>query len=231
MSSPLIASTTISASGDSGTSSPINTIGSSLIVIAINNEISTFGVSDSEGNEWTQLTTYDSTLGANDTYQCFFYCANPTTSSSHTFSATGSEIGACVAAFSGTTLSSAFDQQNGAALPSEGTDPSPGSVTPTQNGELIVTATGSYNGPLSEPTITDGFTLTDSLYGSVAGNTCVMAYLVQETAAAINPTWDAPGASYYVSNIATFLPAPTPMIPYRQSRPTRFIRRPRLIRL
>ena len=65
-----------------------------------------------------------------------------------------------------------------------------GSITPTQNNELIISGWGLSGTTTGTPTINSGMTISDFLNGVggsyVAGGT---AYKTQSTAAAINPTW------------------------------------------
>ena len=89
---------------------------------------------------------------------------------------------------SGAAASSPHDQANGSATASNVFSFQPGSVTPGVNGELIVTALQiSDNGT---GTINDGFTILQQNAGSAgAYQPIAVAYLIQATAAAINPTW------------------------------------------
>jgi len=151
---------------------------------------------DSNGNTYTALNTGN---GFGSQGNIIYYAANPTTSSSHTFTETTWYQGFCVQAFSGIATSSPFDAQNSGAL-------SPGSVTPNFNNELIVTGLANYCGGATG--INDSFTIpasngqigcVDNKYYGVA-----MAYLVQTTAAAVSPTWTTNASNAYTSNIATF---------------------------
>ena len=121
-----------------------------------------------------------------------YYCINPTTSSSHTFTytKTGSFCAANVIALGNTPTSSPIDQQAGTFLAS-GTSFQPGSITPGQNNEIIIASivTGNTGGAVS---INSAFTVSDAVaFGAGVNQGAVMAYLIQTSAAAVNPalTW------------------------------------------
>src|ERR1035437_3908742 len=135
-----------------GTTSGINTLGASLIVLnAAFLSSSTPTPTDSLGNTWTALTpqTYSATQ-----YNQLFYCLNPSVGASHTFSTTGTTSALEVAAFSNVL---GFDVQNG----NQGiADPiSTGSVSPTNNFSLVVS--GINFGVAGSTSIDTGFTITD----------------------------------------------------------------------
>lgn len=187
----LIANTSAGSSGGSSvTTSGIDTTGANLIVLETSN-YHTIGtsitVSDSKGNTWSALNTY----GPTNTESKLYYCLNPTVGSAHTFTITsngGSTYPSiAVSAWSGAHASSSFDQQNGNNVAASSTL-QVGSVTPTENDELIITGCAFYaGGTLS---IDNGMTITNQTNYS-AGN-CMgvgLAYKIQTTAAAINPTW------------------------------------------
>jgi len=195
---------TAAQSPDSGsfTTPSIDTTGATLIVLWL---LSYSGVgrptvSDSAGNTWTALTDHVDSSVSRGT---FFYCQSPSTSASHTFSSTGAtQFGSLyVEAWSGST-SSPFDQQNGGA--GTGATLQPGSVTPSVDNELVVTGVGNYQIAETSYSIDSGFTITDQFTptgNSISGG---MAYLVQTTATAENPTWSYPVAVATVAAIATF---------------------------
>lgn len=163
-----------------GPSSAISTLGANLIVLW-NSGTTTFATpTDNQGNVYTGLP---SQLGAFAGLLAIFYCLNPTVSGTHTFSNSGTTPATAHAAFS---LVASYDQQSGSDGATSGGQP--GSLTPPANGALFVTATG---GSVSTTfAINAGFTILDTL-APVGGTnySLASAYLVQGTAAALNPTW------------------------------------------
>ena len=151
-------------------------------------------VSDSNGNTWIALTP--KSVSGQHTGQ-IFYAANPIVGSGHTFTMTGSSIFASmiVGAFSGIVTSSPFDVENGATLAGSGTTLQPGSVTPSVSGALIVSGFGTGAAPATlgsltlDPDITSIFVQTnkDTVGGVSYGSWA--AWGIQQSAAAINPTW------------------------------------------
>lgn len=115
----------------------------------------------------------------------------PTVSGSMTFTfptTVASFPGIIAAGFTGSATSSA-DQNNSAAWGSlSGTvTKQPGSITPSANGSLIITAANVFVAA-SAPTIDAGFS-TPIFQQSNAGQTysMMLSYLVQSTAASVNP--------------------------------------------
>jgi len=181
--------------GNTATTTGINTTGASLIVVATRGGSS--AVTDSEGNTWTALTAY---TGAR-----MFYCVAPVTSATHTFTTTGAgQFSAiCVQAWSNTDTTSPFDVQNGGNNTS--TTIQPGSVTPSVNGEIVITMTGQGSGETIAPTIGSGFTVSDA-QPFINSNSFPMAmgYKLQTTAGAENPTWTWNASNANGAAIATF---------------------------
>jgi hypothetical protein len=189
-----------SGGGAAVTTGSIDTTGATLLVVAIAcYHTSDTVVSDNKSNTWTALTVRTSGFYRNR----LFYCKSPTVGSGHTFTATNSYNSIAVYAFSGTDGSDA-ESENGATATS-GTSLQPGSVTPTVNGSLVIT---SFMGHYTESHAITGFTKQDITQSSGAYPSLGLAYLVQTTAAAINPTWTwtfSPDAC--ASAIAVFKPS------------------------
>lgn len=193
-----------SGSTSGGTSSGVDTTGASLLVFSITQQGTDVTVSDNKSNSWAGLTVYGGSPKCR-----IFYVANPTVGTGHTFTVSGVNTFSMgfVAAFSGIKTTAPFESQNGVAN-APGTTIQAGSVTPAENGALIVAAVAGGSGFLSTVTIGSGFTKTDSS-AYVASTTYggALAYLVQPTAGAINPTWT-PGASVAMTATnAVFAPA------------------------
>jgi hypothetical protein len=144
-------------------------------------------ITDSKGNTYTGLTIASG--GASNTRCRIFWVnnASPTVGSGHTFTLTGNATYAAMDcwAFSNSG-GSVFDTENGAAGDTVDTL-QPGSVTPAADGALILcgvmsnAAEHSINSSFIE-TADQAYTLSESMgLGS--------AYLIQTSAAPVNPTW------------------------------------------
>ena len=200
-SGPAFLSATSKGGRDSFTTTPIDTTGAGLIVLAL----AWFGgatepsISDSQSNTWTNLT-----LGnANYPYVRLKYCLAPSTSGSHTISSSHSNayLGLAVAAFSGIT---SYDAQQNGGTQNNGTTLSSGSVTPTGNAALIVSSLG-LAGAGQTTSIDSGFSVATHLAGSSSNwYGSDLAYLIQTTAAAINPQWSWGSSTAALSRIAVF---------------------------
>lgn len=199
-------SSSCASSSNGGTvgTTAINTTGATLIVVSLQyfSGAQLNVPTDSVSNTFTQLNI---NTGSTDPAEVLYYINNPITSASHTFSEVSTPSNnfpsICVSAFSGTTITSPFDVQNGsggAGLTTLQT----GSVTPNQGNELIVTGVGYKVGTLS---INSGFTLmTGQSTNAGNGYGAAMAYLIQTTASAVNPTWTDNTSENMATGIATF---------------------------
>lgn len=178
--------------GTAFTTSSIDTTGANLIIVLIGDHSpNNSALTDSNSNTWTLLTA------KNVEERCVLaYCSSPTVGSGHTFTLTppGAVTYASmeVQAWSGAASSTPFDIENG-AVGLGTTTQQPGSVTPNQANSLVVTGITNDNG--GSITINGGFTISDSSLKSVFDSTSVMAYLVQTTATAANPTWTLPSSN------------------------------------
>lgn len=192
----LIAHTAAGASSgndNSVTTSGINTTGADLIVVGT---VQYEGgavlgtLTDSKGNTWTALTAQ---TVASDPYSRLYYCLAPAVGTGHTFTFAGTFIfpAIFVAAFSG---SSAFDVQAGSAAASQAGSFTSASITPSQNGDLIINLMGAGAG--TSFAIDSGFTTTDTLnFNSGVAYGGGLAYLFQTTAAAVTPAWTWTGSA------------------------------------
>lgn len=202
----LIAHTSAVGTPDLVATSAIDTTGANLIVVGIvSNQGSTPNLIDSKGNTWTPLTQ-SAVTGAS---QAILYYSTPTSvGAGHTFTNNGTQTYSTiyVAAFSGAAASSPYDGQQNGATATGVTTLATGSITPTQNGAIVVTVYGfNVTGvPLS---INSGFTITDSQdFGASNNYGGGLAYLIQGTAAAVNPVWTRTGNTNQEARIASFLP-------------------------
>lgn len=180
-----------------GTTGTLDTTGAELLVVCIW-DLTAGGqnLSDNKSNTYTQLTV-ETNFGQSSV--CF-YDLTPTVGTGHTWTTTSRFVGVGVLAMS-TTGTPAFDQESGHSQNASG-NIQPGSLTPTVNDSLIVTAFGSFNG--SAPSMPTGYTQVASNTTSTA-EAGGMGYKIQTTASAENPTWNGSGSSLTV-NLAIFKP-------------------------
>jgi hypothetical protein len=173
--------------------SALNTTGANFLVMTISDygvSSALSAVSDSKGNTWIHLTNYNN---AQDN-TTIWYAKNATVGTNHTFSASGSCISISVMAFSNMDTANPFDVQNGNGCISCSTLQT-GSVTPSTDYSLIVATLGS-NGFGVIPSINLGFTRLDFKLNNNT-ETNANAYLIQTTAASVNPTWTVTGDNGY----------------------------------
>jgi hypothetical protein len=211
MSFTIVAATSAgSADGSSVTTAPINTTGADLIVVGASMGVGFLGVvlSDSHSNTWTALTP-QSISGATN---CLFYCHAPIVGTCHTFTLTGSgnfpSMG--VLAVSGSTVSP-LEAQSGFSTGSTVATIQPGLLSPVAGGDLFTSSIAGN--PAFGLEIDSGFSKstvdwTAGLY--IAGG---IAWLIQGSAAAINPSWSCTGTfSGAATTMATFSPAAIPPV-------------------
>lgn len=205
----------VARTGGSGantfTTPGMTTTGASLLVAAVTvvSTASPPAVSDSKGNSWSALTAQ--TISGQQSAQ-LFYVANPTVGSAHTFTVTGTGIAGAIVVFAFTNIKTTTpaDQQNGAKTSaSPPVTLQPGSITPSNNGDLVVTAcsVGTIgtvdidNDAASIFAVAATLPIGGTSYGIFA------AYGVQGTAAAVNPTWTASSGTDLAAVIASFTAA------------------------
>ncbi len=177
--------------------SAVNTTGANLIVILIAGG-SDITPSDNKGNTYTGLTIHSQ--GGDDSR--LWYCYNPTVGTGHTFHQQWSYECIFAAAFSG-VAASPFDQENGSNT-AGATSLQPGSITPSEDNCLIVTGLMAGNSN-SNHAVNDGFTITNSINGVNGVNYGgAMAYLIQTTATAANPTHSWTSSVVAALSIASF---------------------------
>lgn len=183
---------------DATTSSAINTTGASLLIMAIADVGGTTPV-DSKSNTWVGLTAQSNVLRAR-----LWYVDAPTVGAGHTFGTTsggGHYPSIAIQAWSG-SLPSPFDVENG-ALGVSATSLQTGSITPNLNNELVVAMFGIQDADTI--TVDSGMTITDQI--NLGGNQhygVVLAYLIQTTAAAINPRFSFSVAQSPCATIGAF---------------------------
>lgn len=194
----------------SATTDAINTTGASLLVVGVANyrtgapfSNNAYSLTDSKGNTWAKLNTYFQ----GDTEVALFYCKNPTVGTNHTFtfSNTNGYPSIAASAYSGTDTSQNADQQNGAGA-SSASSLATGSVPPSTDNQLLVAFIGTTAASRDPGSIDAGFSLTDHAQANPGdGLGLGMAYKVQTTAAAVNPTFSITGGTAQLAAaIATF---------------------------
>lgn len=185
------------------TTTGVTTTGCNLIVSFISDYAAggaeSCVMSDSKSATWTKLTTRSSGVL---TRVATYYTYGSTVGTSHTFTAACNvgQYPSIVVIAIANAKSSPFDQQNGAAT-TGATSLATGAVVATEGGETIFTGVSNTS---AAPAINSGFTIQETLAysGTFLGD--AGAYLVQGTAASINPTWSNLTGSDAAAEIATF---------------------------
>lgn len=198
----LLTSTQAAGATNPVSTSGIDTTGARLIVVsASTNVVGSAGMlTDSRGNTWVSL---GSTITPGSTYLWRWYCINPSVGSGHTFSVANVFTSVRVQAFSGPATVSYQAQSDATAT---GTSIAPGSVTPSNSGALVVSGV-FYSSTNNSFGVTGGLTITSNQsFASGVNWGGSMAYLVQTTAAAINPTWTLDPSQGSAAFVAVFLP-------------------------
>ena len=184
----------------------IDTTGVNFLVMAIGASYLTTAVPhDSYSNTWT-LLSYSNLITP---HAFLYYCALPTVGASHTFSTisggTSEDPALAVIGFSG-SKSTPYDVKisnedaNGVT-----TRNLAGGFTPGEDNELIVTAL-CFNSTTAVASIDGGFSITDQAPNRSDGFAygLAIAYLIQTSATAANPTWTNTAAGYMTAIMASF---------------------------
>ena len=211
-----------STDGNAITTSSIDTTNATLLVAGLSYDSvggpGSPAVSDSKSNTWVALTS----SGGPGQRSQLYYVKNPVVGTGHTFTGggTASFPAIFVVAIRDTDVLANVDQQNNNFLGSPGTTIQPGSVTPSLDGEAIVTHAGtSQTGAVLS--IDSGFAILDQFPvspGLAYGGG--LAYRIQSAKTADNPTWTSTGAAEALcATIATFEPADLPYQPAYQRAP------------
>ncbi len=188
----------------------MNTSGANLIVALVVRYTGgpSVTLSDSKMNSWTPLFEQASAvLGAQ-----LYYCPNPAVGGSHTFqvTGTGSYSAVAVLALAGADSSSPFDVQNGNQSPAD-TSIVTGTVAPNQADSIVVTGVVTNdNTDFDTAAAIDSSFIISSRVSSIPaiGIAFGLAYKIQGTAVAEDPTWSWTTAyvNGQVANIAVFKP-------------------------
>lgn len=181
----------------SATTPPVDTTGATILVAAVTAIATPVPApTDSNGNTWLPLTEQGSGVDIR-----LFYVPNPTVGVGQTFSISSVVPSLAIMAFSGAKISGPFDVENGSQA-GAGTTIQTGSVTPSENDELIIAACSHQGDAIG---IDSGFTLQVQipLLGGV-GLGIDFAFLIQTTAGAVNPTFTLAASDNHEAAIATF---------------------------
>src|ERR1035437_3497398 len=197
-----------------------NTAGATLLVAHLScyqGAGSVTTISDSLGNAWTYLTTYNNAgfIKHRIAYAYAKTGGGALVTGSDTFTladAGGNGASGIVYAFSNTDTTSAVytGSQNGATFSNAAFPVQLGSVTPNQYG--LVVSGFSANSGLSAASADSGFS-TAVLQTNSTNNTLAAAYLVSSTGNAVNPTWTSTNVStVFAGANACFKAGTTPTI-------------------
>jgi len=175
------------AKASSGTSASFDTTGADFIVVSIGTVSGNPQISDNQGNEYRRYTGSTLETALNTACASVYFCLLPTTSASHTVTITGNNPSFEVAAFSGMHVTFPLYAERSGSTTTAATIQA-GSLTPPTS-DCLVIATMAYR-DTTTVSIDGGFTITDQkpYVGAVAAGSA-LAYLIQTTAAAANPTW------------------------------------------
>lgn len=179
------AAVTIGPSVSTATSGAIDTTGASLIIACSFGLDSAF--SDNQSNVWdTSITTQTLTGGLK--LVCYFK-ASPTTNAAHTFTVTGTNkfYSAQIVALTGTHLTAPLDQQAGAFSDTDVATFQGGSITPSEDNCVVISFLGTQAG--NTQIIDSPFTIAIQIGTNGSGQGSGIAYDIQTTATARNPTW------------------------------------------
>ncbi len=192
---------TSGASADThvATTPEVDTTNADLLVAAVADYQFSDGsiVMDNYGNTWHHgpPTLYQDGDSLLEQVQ-IWYCIPAAVGPHHVFVATEavggvvSQPSIAVAAFRYAKSSSPFDVENGNSHDSPPLiDIQPGSITPSEDRELIVTALATDTS-VPDVSINSGFTLIENQLQIPTAYGIALAFKIQTTAAAVNPTWD-----------------------------------------
>ncbi len=168
-----------------------------LVAVSSYSALPATGVTDNKGpNTYIPLTGKDN---SGPRIQ-WFYCAAPTVGTGHHWIGVGGNYHSMIVfAFSGCNTGTFYDgvENNSTAM-------QPGSVTPTEDNCIIVAAFSSGSGS-ADYSIDSGFNEPEADIPLVGGQhfSIAAAYLIQASAAAVNPTWSG-SSTFPASAIAVF---------------------------
>jgi hypothetical protein len=161
-------------------------------------------LTDDQTNTWTLVGTPPSAGGL--VSNALWRSATPASvSATQTFTVThgGAFLAQCWVGFPGGATSSIDDQTSSNATTGQATI-APGSITPSVPNTIVITSAMSSDGQ-TLASIDGGFTIADDVAASGSNFGAALAFLVQTSATAANPTWSLSGAAtYQAANIGNF---------------------------
>jgi hypothetical protein len=170
---------------DHPTTSALDCTGADLIVIAVQGNNGAYTVHDSQNNTYTLIDSHTDSSNV----KSVFYCQSPSTSNAQTFNIVESFIFAAifVQVFSGSSASPLDAHTQGSGFFSATCQP--GSITPSENNELLICFGTVYSSTGANfVSIGGGFSTTNQNPNTGSALTGGLAYLIQTTATASNPT-------------------------------------------
>lgn len=188
--------------GDTVATGSLDTTGADCLVGVVTNYtgIGVPSISDSKSNSWTSLTNRNAT----NTNGRMFYCVPSSVGSGHTFSGglAGTDYPSIAVIALAGVHATPFGAESGSG--SDGvTTKQAGSLTPSEN-NCIVIACLSFNAA-NTPSINESFTIAQHIDFSSGQHFGVdLAYKIQTTAAAQNPTWTNGSSGEMVAALAWF---------------------------
>lgn len=182
----------------------LDTTGADLIVIlTVTNDAQT-APTDSKSNTWSIAKSQTAFPGG------IYYSQPPSNKvgSSHTFTVSNANrcAGISVAAYSGSAAASVLDQTSTSASSCGGSTCQAGSVTPSENNEIVITTlTVDPHNTISVSDSAGTFNIRGCLeFTSGTAYAVCLADLIETTATATNPTWSFSNPALAVATIATF---------------------------
>ena len=158
-------------------------------------------VSDSNMNTWTARTAYDA--GFQVGTQIFYSQGGTYNSMTFSVSGSGTYSNLAVVCFSG-MASSPYDG-NESGVTDVNTVKSTGSITPSQNDEVLISSCAFGNSIDSCSNTSGGYTVTDQYVPVPATSEGgAIGYLIQTTATASNPEWTQVSSQYIAVAVAAF---------------------------
>jgi hypothetical protein len=183
----------------------INSTGADFLVVAVAyfSIGSAPSVTDNKSNTWVQRTAYLNTISGADAVE-IWYLQNGAVGSNHQISVGTSRYNTIsVEGFSG-SATNPYDTESGNI--GDSTAGQPGSITPAGANELLIAALASDSTNTGGTGIDSSFTLTDTNNGGTSGINFggSIAYLIDSSGSAIDPTWSWTGTGNFATSIASF---------------------------
>ena len=162
----------------------IDSTGANLLVVVVGNYGSSGGVTDNKGNVFSLAYSV-----SDGNYLRFYYSYNPVVGPGHNFTSSSPYCSVVAMAFSG---AAGIGLDKFSQSLSHANNVQPGSITPSMDGELLVTACSGDGLVWPSASISgSGFTtvLENIAYAGGNGEPLVVSCIVQGAAAPANPTW------------------------------------------